>query len=106
MYRHNNYYTLFISGSEELEHIFMKQTFWPLNIFLVFTRGTQQVSVVLHAFEDFAVEEELEWFTMTLDTLVIPVGRVSLTQRNATIFIEDKDSEYNSNSDIMFISSF
>ena len=64
------------------------------------------MSVVLHAFEDLAVEEELEWFTMTLDTLVIPVGRVSLTQRNATIFIEDKDSEYNSNSDIMFISSF
>ena len=52
------------------------------------------MSVVLHAFEDLAVEEELEWFTMTLDTLVIPVGRVSLTQRNATIFIEDKDSEY------------
>ena len=64
------------------------------------------MSVVLHAFEDLAVEEELEWFTMTLDTLVIPVGRVFLTQRNVTIFIEDKDSEYNSNSDIMFISSF
>ena len=64
------------------------------------------MSVVLHAFEDLVVEEELEWFTMTLDTHVIPVGRVSLTQCNATVIIEDKDSEYNSNSDIMFISSF
>lgn len=52
------------------------------------------MSIVLHAFEDLVVEPELEWFSLSLDTLVAPADRVFFTQQNTTIFIEDKNSEY------------
>ena len=65
----------------------------PLNIFLLFIPGTQYVSIPLHVFEDLVVEAELEWFTVSLDTLIVPAERIFLTQPNTTVFIEDKNSE-------------
>ena len=65
-----------------------------LNVFLLFIPGTQYVSIVLHVFEDLVVEEELEWFTVSLDTLIVPADRIFLTQPNTTVFIEDKNSGY------------
>ena len=66
----------------------------PLNIFLLFLPGTQYVSIPLHVFEDLVVEAELEWFTLSLDTLIVPADRIFLTQPNTTVFIEDKNSGY------------
>ena len=67
----------------------------PLNIFLVFTQGTQSLTIPLHAFEDLIVEPELEWFGLSLETRIAPAPeRIFFTQPNTTVFIEDKDSEY------------
>ena len=65
----------------------------PLNIFLVFPVGTQQMTILLFAYEDFIIEEELEWFSLSLGVLSAPVDRVIITEPNATIFIEDTSSE-------------
>ena len=67
--------------------------YFPLNIFLLFTPGIQFITVALHAFEDPLVELELEWFTLALDVLIVPAGRVLFTRPNATVFIEDSNSE-------------
>ena len=50
--------------------------------------------MTLHAFEDLIVEPELEWFSLGLDVLVVPAGRVIFTRPNATVFIEDSNSEF------------
>ena len=67
--------------------------YFPLNLFLVFTPGTQYITVTLHAFEDRIVEPELEWFSLSLGVLIVPAGRVVFSKPNATIFIEDTNSE-------------
>ena len=64
-----------------------------LNLLLIFTPGTQNMTITLHAFEDSVVESELEWFSLALDTLFVPAGRVVFTVPNATVFIEDTNSK-------------
>lgn len=64
-----------------------------IDLFLVFTPGIQYLTVALHAFEDSIVETELEWFSLSLNVLVIPAGRVIFTQQNTTVFIEDSNSK-------------
>ena len=65
----------------------------PLNLLLLFTPGIQHVTIRIHAIEDLLVESELEWLTLALDTLFVPAGRVVFTRPNATVFIEDTNSE-------------
>ena len=50
------------------------------------------MTVLLHVVDDSVVEEELEWFSLSLDLLSVPVDRVHITQPTATVFIEDKNS--------------
>ena len=83
-----------LSLSLSLSHSAAPDDYFPLNLFLLFTPGVQTVSVTLHAFEDLIVEPELEWFSLTLGVLVLPAGRVEFTQQNATVFIEDRNSEF------------
>lgn len=67
----------------------------PLNIFLVFTPGTQHVTIPLLVFDDLVVELKLEWFGLSLETRIAPAPeRILFTQPNTTVFIEDKNSEY------------
>ena len=68
--------------------------YFPLNVFLLFTPGVESITVTLHAFEDLIVEPELEWFSLGLDVLIVPAGRVIFTRPNATVFIEDSNSEF------------
>ena len=86
-------YSVYFQQFSEVSLPTAPEDYFPLNVYLPFTPGTQLVSIAIHAFEDFVVESELEWFSLTLDTLIAPADRVFFTQSTTTVFIEDRNSK-------------